>query len=377
VTHLLVTNDYPPKTGGIQSYLWELWRRLPPAGVVVLTARGRDREAAEAFDKEQRYRVVRTDDAVLLPTPGLRKRIKRLVSETGAGLVLIDPLLPLGLLGRGLGTPYGLVLHGAEITMPGRFPGARRAMKRVLDGAQLVVAAGPYPARQAQVVVGERKLETVVIPPGVDTSKFRPLSPVERKEARARFGLPEQARLVVSLSRLVPRKGMDVLIETAATLGKEHPHLVVAIGGSGRDAKRLEGLVRTLDAPVRLIGRVADDDLPAFYGCADVFAMLCRNRIGGLEEGFGIVFIEAAATGVAQVAGLSGGAPDAVIDGVTGLVVDRPADAREAGAALKRLIDDPVLATGLGAAARERAVAEFDLDTLATRLNHAIEQAGG
>jgi len=122
---------------------------------------------------------------------------------------------------------------------------------------------------------------------------------------------------------------------------------------------------------------VADDDLPAFYGCADVFAMLCRNRIGGLEEGFGIVFIEAAATGVAQVAGLSGGAPDAVIDGVTGLVVDRPADAREAGAALKRLIDDPVLATGLGAAARERAVAEFDLDTLATRLNHAIEQAGG
>ena len=377
MTHLLVTNDFPPKTGGIQSYLWELWRRLPPESAVVLAARGGDRGAAARFDAEQKYRIVRTNDAVLLPTPGLRRRVRDLVTETNAGLVIIDPVLPLGLLGPRLGTPYAIVVHGAETTMPGHYPGSSHLMKRVLTRAKLVIAAGPYPAREAQRVAGRRPLPTVVVPPGVDTAKFRPLIGEERAQARARFGLPEDARLVVSLSRLVPRKGMDVLIETAAALGKDRPDLVVAIGGSGRDRRRLEGLVRTLDAPVRLVGRVQDDDLPAFYGCADVFAMLCRSRIGGLEEGFGIVFIEAAATGVAQVAGLSGGVPDAVVDGVTGLVVDRPADAREAAAVLGRLIDDPELAARLGAAARERAVAEFDLDTLASRLIHAIEQAGG
>jgi phosphatidylinositol alpha-1,6-mannosyltransferase len=273
--------------------------------------------------------------------------------------------------------PYGLVVHGAETTMPGKFPGSRHLMARVLAGAKLIIAAGPYPARQAQKAVKDRTLETVVIPPGVDTAKFRPLAGEERHEARARFGLPEDARLVVSLSRLVPRKGMDVLIETAAELGKERPDLVVAIGGSGRDRKRLESLIQSFDAPVRLVGRVADEDLPAFYGCADVFAMLCRTRIGGLEEGFGIVFIEAGATGVAQVAGLSGGVPDAVVDGVTGLVVDRPADPREAAIVLGKLLDDPALRSRLGEAARERSVAEFDLDSLAARLLHAIEQAGG
>lgn len=373
MTHILVTNDYPPKTGGIQSYLWELWRRLPPAQTVVLTARG----PADEFDEKEPYRIVRTNDAVLLPTPGLLKRIKALVKETGAGLVIIDPVLPLGLLGQRLEVPYGLVVHGAETTIPGRFPGSKHLMGRVLAGAKLIVAAGPYPARQAQMAAGDRKLETVVVPPGVDTAKFRPLVGEERAEARARFGLPEDARLVVSLSRLVPRKGMDVLIETAVALGKERPDLAVAIGGSGRDRKRLESLIRTLDAPVRLVGRVSDENLPAFYGCADVFAMLCRNRIGGLEEGFGIVFIEAAATGVAQVAGLSGGVPDAVVDGVTGIVVDRPADPRESEAVIGKLLDDAALRARLGEAARERAVAEFDLDTLAARLFHAIEQAGG
>jgi phosphatidylinositol alpha-1,6-mannosyltransferase len=380
VTHILVTNDFPPKTGGIQSYLWELWRRFPTDSAVVLTARGPDRGAAAAkFDQKEQYRIVRTDDAVLLPTPALRRRINELVKETAAVLVIIDPVLPLGALGlgRGLDVPYGLVVHGAETTMPGRFPGSRHLMGRVLAGAKLVIAAGPYPARQAQNAVKDHSLDTVVIPPGVDTAKFRPLVGEERDEARARFGLPEEARLVVSLSRLVPRKGMDVLIETSAELAKERDDLVVAIGGSGRDRKRLEGLIQSFDAPVRLVGRVADEDLPAFYGCADVFAMLCRNRIGGLEEGFGIVFIEAASTGVAQVAGLSGGVPDAVVDGVTGLVVDRPADSREAAGVLGKLLDDPALRSRLGEAARERAVAEFDLDNLAARLSHAIEQAGG
>ena len=141
----------------------------------------------------------------------------------------------------------------------------------------------------------------------------------------------------MSLSRLVPRKGMDTLIRASAVLAPSRPDLVVAIGGGGRDAERLQRLIATTDAPARLLGRVSHDDLPELYGCADVYAMLCRNRWAGLEqEGFGIVFLEAAAAGVPQVAGSSGGAAEAVVHGSTGLVVSDPRDVNAAAARCSR-----------------------------------------
>ena len=146
---------------------------------------------------------------------------------------------------------------------------------------------------------------------------------------------------------------------------------MVAIAGGGRDRKRLEGVAEEVGAPVRFLGRVDDDDLPALYGCADVFAMLCRNRWGGLEqEGFGIVFLEAAATGVPQVAGRSGGSHEAVVDGVTGFVVDDQAGAEDA---LAHLLDDADLRQRLGAAARARVVSELTYDALAAQLSAAID----
>ena len=178
----------------------------------------------------------------------------------------------------------------------------------------------------------------------------------------------------MSVSRLVPRKGMDVLIEAAARLAPDRPDLVVAIAGAGRDRARLERLVGRTGAPVRLLGRVPDDDLPALYGCADVFAMLCRNRWGGLEqEGFGIVFLEAAACGVPQVAGDSGGAAEAVVDGETGLVVDTPDDPGPVAAALARLLDDPGLPGRDGRrGARSGPSREFAYDVLAARLAEVL-----
>jgi phosphatidylinositol alpha-1,6-mannosyltransferase len=166
---------------------------------------------------------------------------------------------------------------------------------------------------------------------------------------------------------------MDVLVRTAALLAPDRPDLTVAIAGDGRDRPRLERLIRRTGAPVRLLGRVPDDDLPALYGAADVFAMLCRNRWAGLEqEGFGVVFLEAAAAGVPQIAGHSGGAAEAVIHGETGLVAHRPSDARGVAKALSRLLDDRSLRTTMGRAARARAVAEFSYDTLASRLEKAL-----
>jgi phosphatidylinositol alpha-1,6-mannosyltransferase len=220
--------------------------------------------------------------------------------------------------------------------------------------------------------------DVVVVPPGVDATRFRPLSEDERVEARRHFGIPTSGPLVVSVSRLVPRKGMDVLIEVAASLRARYPELTVAIGGSGRDDGRLRRLIQRLDSPVVMLGHVADAELPLLTGAADIWAMLCRDRWLGLEqEGFGIVFLEAAAAGIAVVAGRSGGAGDAVLDGVTGLVVDRPGDVVPATVAIRALLDDPSYRARLAAAGRERAVDEFDQSKLALRLSEALAKHGG
>jgi phosphatidylinositol alpha-1,6-mannosyltransferase len=378
--HLLVTSDFPPKVGGIQSYLWELWRRLPPGDVTVLTT---SYGGSETFDGAQPFRIVRTREPVLLPTPVVSRRIRRLAGQIGATGVVLDPALPLGLVGPGLGLPYAVILHGAEVTVPGRLPASRQLLARVISGAQLVIAAGGYPEAEARRAVGDRATfpKVVQVPPGVDTTRFRPLAAIDRAAARAKFGLPAGGRLVVSVSRLVPRKGMDTLIEAAAQLAPGRPDLTVAISGSGRDRMRLERRVRHSAAPVRLLGRIPDSDLPLLYACADVFAMCCRSRWRGLEqEGFGIVFLEAAACGVPSVAGDSGGAAEAVEDGTTGTVVAHPDDPGQVAAAIGRLIDDPMLASRQGQAARTRAEAEFSYDVLASRLGDALtglEVAGG
>ena len=368
--HLLVTNDFPPKIGGIQSYLWELWRRLPADEAAVLTT---PYAGAAEFDAAAPIHIERIEQPVMLPTPGLAARIDETAARLGADLVILDPALPVGHLGPRLARPYGVILHGAEITVPGRVPGPRHALARVLRGAELVIAAGGYPADEGERAA-RRGLPVVVVPPGVDTDRFVPLEDAERAAVRKQFGIAPESTLVVSVSRLVPRKGMDVLIRAAARLAPIHPELEVVIGGAGRDRARLERLVAELAAPVRLVGRVDDADLPGLYGAADVFAMDCRNRWMGLEqEGFGIVFLEAAACGVPQIAGESGGAAEAVLDGVTGLVVDDPRSVSQLADALRALIIDPERRAAMAAAGRRRAEEEFAYDVLAERLRAAIE----
>jgi phosphatidylinositol alpha-1,6-mannosyltransferase len=379
VTHLLVTNDFPPKVGGIQAYLWELWRRLDPGSYAVLTASSH--ADAPAFDEEQAGRGIRIERVgakVLVPSPSLVRRIRASAERVGASIVLLDPALPLGLLGPRLGLPYGVVLHGAEVTVPGRLPGARGALARVLGGAALAVCAGGYPAAEARRVAGVAMPPVVEVPPGVDPQRFLPLDAAERAKARAAFGLADDVPVVLSVSRLVPRKGMDVLVDAAAALEPSFPGLTVVVGGAGRDRARLAGRVRTRHAPVRLVGRVPDEQLPALYGAADVFVMACRNRWLGLEqEGFGIVFLEAAAAGVPQVAGRSGGADEAVADGITGLVIDDPADPAGLAEALRRLLASPDLRARMGQAARRRAEESFGYDGLARRLAAALSDVEG
>ena len=368
--HLLVTNDFPPKIGGIQNLLWEWWRRLPPGSFAVLTS---PHLGAKSFDAAQEFEIRRVREPWLLPHPVMVKRINQMAKEIGADFVVLDPAVPLGIVGPRLELPYMVVLHGAEVTVPGRLPLSRYVLSRVLKNASHIIAAGEYPAAEARHAGGST-LPITVIPPGVDTQRFRPLNDEERKISRREFGVSDDAELIVGVSRLVPRKGFDTLIEVAATLRASRPRLQVLIGGGGRDAKRLQKLIDKLGAPVRMLGRVTDEQLPRLYGCADVSAMLCRSRWGGLEqEGFGIVFSEAASCGVPQIAGKSGGAADAVLDGLTGKVVQNPSDVAQVASTVNQLLDDAFLRSLMSVASRERALTTFDYNVLTKSLAQVLK----
>ncbi len=372
--HLLVTNDFPPKVGGIQSYLWELWRRLPPEDFTVLTTPS---PGDLDFDRRQPFRVVRDRQRVLVPTPALVRRIDALAEEVDAKVVLLDPVLPLGAVGPWLRQPFAVIVHGAEVTVPARLPATRSLLGRVLRRACLVIASGDYVRIEAEGAAA-CPLPMLLIPPGVDPERFRPLTAAARARVRASFGLRPEARLVVGVGRVVPRKGFDVLVEAATRLAPGRPDLMVVVAGSGRQADWLARLAASRRAPVRLLGRIPDESLPSLYAAADVFASPCRTRWGGLEqEGFGIVFLEAGAAEIPVVAGASGGAGEAVTDGETGMVVEQPGDPTAVASALATLLDDPPLRRRMGEAGRRRAVADFGYERLAERLDQGMDAIAG
>ncbi len=375
--HLLVTNDFPPKTGGIQVYLHELWRRLEPGRAAVLTASSDP--AASRFDADSDLTIERVGASTLyLPTPRAYAAIERAIRRHRPALVLLDPAWPLGLLGPHLSVPYGVVLHGAEVAIPGRVPLVAASLRHVLRHASVVVAAGGYPEEEARRVVGDEMPPVVRVPPGVDTERFVPLGGAQRRAVRDRWDIPHDAVVISSYSRLVPRKGMDVLIRASARLRQRWPDVIVMIGGDGRDRLRLDRLVARTGAPVRLVGRVPDEELGAWLASSDLFVMDCRSRWGGLEqEGFGIVFVEAAACGVAQVAGRSGGSHEAVVDGATGLVVAHPSRTRDVAAAIEALLGDDSRRAAMGTAARDLAETSFDWSVLAARLGRDLAPFDG
>ena len=374
IKHLLVTNDFPPKVGGIQSVLWEWWRRLPADSFTVLTSPHAD---AKRFDAEQPFEIIRTREPVLLPHPPMVKRVNRLIRDTGAELVVLDPAVPLGLIGPHLDVPYDVVLHGAEVTIPGRLPLTRQLLNRTLRHARQVISCGEYALAEAERSI-RRSLPGVVLYPGVDTERFCPVDDEARHEFRQRHGIDPDALVVVGVSRLVPRKGFDTLIKASAQLREEFPHLRVLIAGSGRDSKRLHALIERTGAPAQLLGRVSDEELPLLYGAADVGAMLCRDRWFGLEqEGFGIVFLEAAASGTPQLAGRSGGSNEAVVDGETGVVVDRPTEVGDVAHALAELLRNAPMRSQMAAQSRQRTLDAFTYDALSDRLSEMLSNPAG
>ena len=368
--HLLVTNDYPPKVGGIQSYLWEIYRRLPQDKVVVYTTPPPD---AKAFDESQAHKIIRSKQRVLLPTRSIANQIRSVVEAENIDFIMYDPAVPIGIIGSKIGIPYGVILHGAEVTIPGRIPIARTLISKVLREAKLVVTAGDYSTKEA-IRAAKQDLPIVVIPPGVDVDRFKPLDEQSRINTRRNFGFEDKDEVILTLSRLVPRKGMDVLIAAIAELSQARPNIHLLIAGTGRDLHRLKALAGSSNAPVTFLGYVPDEEVSELYGMADIFGMVCRVRWGGLEqEGFGIVFLEAAACGVPQIAGRSGGADEAVLEGESGLIVDNPSDSKAVTEALRLLLEDPMNMEEMGRKSRARAEEKFSYDHLALKYWEALE----
>ncbi|MGZ8598093.1 MAG: glycosyltransferase family 4 protein [Actinomycetota bacterium] len=371
---LLVTNDYPPRVGGIQRTLEALVNELPADRVAVFSPGHDD---AVAFDGGAPYPVLRQPEPFLWPTPDVGRRLEAAVREIGAEVVLFGATYPLAMLGPRLaraGVPYLAAAHGFEYWLS-IAPGTHAAMRYATSRATRVpVMCSAFIARTVRTAV-PRHVPVSVLYPGADIETFRPDLAVA--DLRDRHGLGDRP-VVVCVSRLVARKGQDVLIRGMAEVRQLAPGATLVIVGGGPYEDRLRALAADApDGSVVFTGQVSEDDLPRYYALGEVFAMPCRTRLAGMEvEGWGNVFIEAAACAKPVVVGDSGGAREALVDGETGILVDG-SDVHRVAEAVGGLLADPASAQAMGAAGRDRVMRDHTWPSIAGRLVLWLHEAAG
>ncbi|MFF9869511.1 glycosyltransferase family 4 protein [Streptomyces sp. NPDC013953] len=369
-TTLIITNDFPPRQGGIETFVHAMATRVPGNDVVVHTS---SEPGAAAYDTTLPFPVIRDPSRMLLPTPRVTRRAVGIARHHGcdrawfgaaAPLAAMAPALRRGGIRRMVATT-----HGHEIWWA-RTPGARQVMRRIGDHVDVVTYLGEYTRRRIAPALGPRA-RLVRLVPGVDAAGFRPAA-ARAREVLERHGIVGR-KVVLCVSRLVTRKGQDMLIRALPGIRRAVPDAVLVIVGGGPDEQRLRKLVRRhADGHVVFAGGLDHASTAPYYAAADVFAMPCRTRKAGLEaEGLGIVFLEAAASGLPVVAGDSGGAPDAVLDGVTGTVVDGT-DVRAVARAVSGILRDPERAAAMGEAGREWVAAQWSWDTSAEQLTQLL-----
>ncbi|MEU8659341.1 glycosyltransferase family 4 protein [Actinoplanes philippinensis] len=368
---LLVTNDFPPRPGGIQQFVHNLAVRQPAGSIVVYSSTWR---GAAEFDAEQPFEVVRESTGLLLPTPAVARRAAELARAHDCDSVLFGAAAPLGLLAHGLRRSAGIeravgITHGHEIGWAA-LPGARGLLRRIARGNDVITYLGEYQrTRLDKALHGLTDLRRLA--PGVDVDTFHP--GVDGSAVRERHGLTGRP-VVVCVSRLVPRKGQDMLIRALPEIRRRVPGAALLLVSGGPYRKTLERLARENDveSDVVFTGSVPWAELPEHYAAGDVYAMPCRTRAAGLDvEGLGIVYLEASATGLPVVGGDSGGAPDAVREGETGYVVGG-SDVPAIAARVAELLADPAKAKVMGAAGRAWVEEEWRWEAQAARLTDLL-----
>jgi phosphatidylinositol alpha-1,6-mannosyltransferase len=380
---LIVTNDFPPRSGGIQSFVHALAKCLPAGAVVVYAPAW---PGAAEFDARQEFPVIRHPTSLMLPVPAVARRAKAILTEHGCDTVLFGAAAPLGLLAPALrraGARRIVALtHGHEAGWAA-LPGARALLRRIGDQADVVTYLGEYfRIRLTRAMSPAAAQRLVQLAPGVDTELFRPGA--GGAAIRTRLGIAPDQRVVLCVSRMVPRKGQDTLIRAwpAVLAGAGRAAAGAAAGGDpllllvgdGPYLPKLRRLARReqVSDSVLFTGPVRREDLPGLYDAANVFAMPCRTRRAGLDvEGLGIVYLEASATGLPVVGGDSGGAPDAIAHGETGFVVAGP-DVTELAGRLIQLLADPGGAAAMGEKGLAWVDREWRRDLVAERLRHIL-----
>ncbi|MFF3955352.1 glycosyltransferase family 4 protein [Streptomyces sp. NPDC001890] len=368
-TTLVITNDFPPRQGGIETFVHAMATRVPDDDVVVYTSH---EPGDTAYDASLPFPVVRDSSRTLLPTGRVTRRAVEIAGAHGCDRVWFGAAAPLALMAPALRRSgvrrMVATTHGHEIWWA-RTPGARGLMRRIGDGVDVVTYLGQYTRARIEPALGPRARMSRLVP-GVDAEAYRP-------RAGAGFGpraepAPHGGRVILCVARLVPRKGQDTLIRALPLIRSKVPDAELVVVGRGPDEARLRKLAaRYGGGAVRFVGGVAHTDTPPFYAAADVFAMPCRTRRAGLEaEGLGIVFLEAAASGLPVVVGDSGGAPDTVLDGRTGRVVDGTDPAAVAEALTGILLDPDREA--MGAAGRAWVRESWSWDASARHLTDLL-----
>lgn len=372
---LVVTNDFPPRVGGINGYVAELMRRFPPGEVVVFAS---DWPEASPFDRSYPHPVTRWPlrGMTMYPTQTVRDHVEDLVRRERPDILLFGAAVPLGVIGRQihrrLGVPYATFTHGVEV-WAGQVPVTRRVLGRVVRGAALSMGVSRWAIDLLRQVVGsEPWIE--LLPPGIDVQRFHP--GVSDAAVRERHGLNGDP-VICCVSRMTLRKGQDKVIRAMPWILREIPGARFLIVGTGPDRERLQSLAYRKRVADRVIfaGEVTEDVLPQYFRAGDVFAMPCRTRKLGLEaEAFGTVFLQASAVGRPCVAGDSGGAPEAVLHGETGLVVDGN-EVDEVAEGILELLGDPERAAKLGAAGADRVRRELTWEAMSSRLRGLLIDA--
>jgi phosphatidylinositol alpha-1,6-mannosyltransferase len=368
---LIVTNDFPPRAGGIQSFVHGLAVRQPSGSVVVYAS---DYPGSAQFDAQQPFPVVRHPTKLLLPTPAARRRVVATAREFAASAVWFGAAAPLGLLAHAVRAAGAQRIvastHGHEVGWA-MLPAGRQLLRRIGEGCDVITYLGEYTrSRLASALGPDATLQQLT--PGVDVQLFHPGVPAAT--VRQRYGLGDRP-VVVCVSRLVPRKGQDTLIRALPAIRDRAPDVALLLVGAGPYRERLLRLAEQMGVRdhVVLTGGVPASQLPAHFAAGDVFAMPCRTRRFGMDvEGLGIVYLEASATGLPVVAGCSGGAPDAVRHATTGYVVDGR-DPEAVACHIGKLLMDRTLSARLGRAGRQWVTEDWRWEVVASRLHDMLQ----